>query len=61
MSDYRDQMSALGIDLGRRFKPLLPTTGDIVFVTTVEDADFLSLGVVGAIDLGDRLKLWSRP
>jgi hypothetical protein len=58
VSDYRQQMSALGMDLGRRLEPLLPTTGDIVFVTTVEDADFLSHGVVSAIELGDRLKLF---
>jgi hypothetical protein len=55
---YREWMKALGGDLGAQLKSILPSDGQIVVVTTVEDADFLSQGVLGAIDAGERLRLF---
>lgn len=55
---YREGMRALGQDLGTRLRDALPPEGDILVVTTVEDADFLSAGVLEALPSERRVKLF---
>jgi hypothetical protein len=55
---YRESMRRLGSDLGERLREFLPREGDVLVVTTVEDADFLGRGVVDALAVGDRLKIF---
>lgn len=55
---YRASMRSLGMDLGERLRGSLPGEGDILVVTTVEDADFLGRGIVDALGVGDRLKVF---
>ena len=57
-NDYRESMRQLGLDLGARLKMHAPSDGDILFVTTVEDADYLARGVMDALQAGDRLKVF---
>lgn len=60
---YRTAMTAIGARLGEELRGMLPPDGDIVFVTTVEDADFLGRGVLDALGRPERIKLfcyWNR-
>jgi hypothetical protein len=55
--DYRNSMRALGADLAHELQRHLPSNGTILFVVTVEDADFLCRGVLDALQLGARAVL----
>ena len=55
---YRETMIALGDDLGSHIEHSLPKTGDVLFVTTVEDADYLAKGVLDSLKLRDRTKVF---
>jgi hypothetical protein len=55
---YREGMRALGRDLGARLRDALPREGDLLVVTTVEDADFLSSGVLDALPSERCVKLF---
>lgn len=47
---YRAAMRSVGCDLGAQLEPSLPREGQILLVTTVEDADYLGRGVLDAIE-----------
>ncbi len=46
---YRAAMRRVGRDLGAQLEPALPRDGQILLVTTVEDADYLGRGVIEAM------------
>jgi len=57
-SAYREWMHALGTDLGAHLSTQLPAEGEVLLITTVEDADFLGRGVLGALQPPSRVKVF---
>lgn len=55
---YREGMRVIGKDLGLQLREKLPADGDLLFVTTVEDADFLGAGVLEALPKGRTVKVF---
>lgn len=58
VSGYRELMTALGHDLAARLSLELPAMGNVLIVTTVEDADFLCRGVIDELRLRERTRLF---
>ena len=48
--DYRQAMTVLGTKLGELLRPELASMHSVLVVCTVEDADWLTRGLLGAID-----------
>lgn len=51
---YREAMHTLGRDLGREVDRHLPAKGEVIVVCTVEDADFLTRGLLEEIETPSR-------
>jgi hypothetical protein len=58
VTGYREYMRELGASLGEAIKGSLPPAGRVLFIATVEDADFLARGVLGSLSLGDRVRVY---
>jgi len=55
---YREAMRSLGADLAIQIGPMIPAKGEILIVMTVEDADYLGQGLLDALNVNDRTKVF---